>query len=76
MKTFTRSVAEKVQERTNEIPVNQHELTLRNHIRFTRFYEALREKRKSCPVISIFTRLMTRLYVLKKPASCVLKNSH
>ncbi|NLI23435.1 MAG: hypothetical protein GX419_01850 [Bacteroidales bacterium] len=49
---------------TNEIPVHQSKLLQETRNRFSRLFEAMKEKKKACPVINGVSRLMARIYNL------------
>ena len=51
---------------TNEIPVHQSKLMHETRHRFARLYEAMKEKRKACPIVNGINRLMAHLYNLMK----------
>ncbi|HQH41100.1 MAG TPA: hypothetical protein PK825_05095, partial [Bacteroidales bacterium] len=51
---------------TNEIPVHQSKLMHETRHRFARLYEAMKEKRKACPIVDGINRLMAHLYNLMK----------
>lgn len=50
----------------NEIPVHQSKLLQETRNRFSRVFEAMKEKRKACPFIVGVNRLMARIFNLMK----------
>ncbi len=51
---------------TNDIPVHQSKLLQETRNRFSRLFDAMKEKRKACPVIAGVNWLMARIYNLMK----------